>query len=178
MGTSRTEPNPLGPELTVSTAGRTYSRPHYLYLTPNLDEAIWDAELAVGEGPGRVYLVEPIGQVADASELTGRKSPGHPSMSCCSREPLRVTGVVTVLGNLIRQPLLLLLGLSRPELYDDMWHCYLFFTSSVAFVKPHFSTSPLGQLDGKETSVICLHRLRNLSCNSTSSASGLWRLSF
>jgi rifampin ADP-ribosyltransferase len=66
-----------------------------VYLTPNLDEAIWDAEIAVGEGPGRVYIVEPIGQIRDASDLTDWKSPGHPSMSCCSREPLRVTGEVT-----------------------------------------------------------------------------------
>src|SRR5882762_3087118 len=67
----------------------------YVYLTPRLDEAIWEAELAVGEGPGRVYIVEPIGQIRDASDLTDRKSPGHPSMSCCSREPLRVIGEVT-----------------------------------------------------------------------------------
>jgi len=67
----------------------------YVYLTPNLDEAIWEAEIAVGEGPGRVYIVEPIGQIGDASDLTDRKSAGHPSMSCCSREPLRVTGEVT-----------------------------------------------------------------------------------
>ena len=67
----------------------------HVYLTPNLDEAIWEAELAVGEGPGRVYIVEPIGQIGDASSLTGQKSAGHPSMSCCSREPLRVTGEVT-----------------------------------------------------------------------------------
>jgi rifampin ADP-ribosyltransferase len=72
----------------------------YVYLTPNLDEAIWDAELAVGEGPGRVYIVEPIGPIGDASDLTDRRSgnskpPGHPSMSCCSREPLRVMGEVT-----------------------------------------------------------------------------------
>ena len=67
----------------------------YVYLTPNLDEAIWEAELAVGEGPGRVYIVEPIGQIGNASDLTDRKSPGHPSMSCCSREPLRVMGEVT-----------------------------------------------------------------------------------
>lgn len=59
----------------------------YVYLTPNLDEAIWESEIAVGEGPGRVYLVELIGQVEDASELTGLKSPGYPSMSCCSRDP-------------------------------------------------------------------------------------------
>lgn len=68
--------------------------PH-VYLTPNLDEAIWDAELAVGEGPGRVYIVEPIGQIGDASDLQDRKPPGHPSMSWCSREPLQVTGEVT-----------------------------------------------------------------------------------
>ena len=67
----------------------------YVYLTPNLDEAIWEAELAVGERPGRVYVVEPIGQIGDASDLTDWKSLGHPSMSCCSREPLRVTGEVT-----------------------------------------------------------------------------------
>lgn len=67
----------------------------YVYLTPNLDEAIWEAEMAVGEGAGRVYMVEPIGQIGDAAELAGQKSAGHPSMSCCSREPLRVTGEVT-----------------------------------------------------------------------------------
>jgi Rifampin ADP-ribosyl transferase len=67
----------------------------YVYLTLNLDEAIWDAELAVGEGSGRVYIIEPIGRIRDASDLTDWKSPGHPSMSCCSREPLQVTGEVT-----------------------------------------------------------------------------------
>jgi hypothetical protein len=66
-----------------------------VYLTPDLDEAIWEAEIALGESPARVYLVEPIGQVEDASRLTGRQSPGHPSMSCRSRDPLRVTGEVT-----------------------------------------------------------------------------------
>ncbi len=68
---------------------------NHVYLTPDLDEAIWEAELAVGEGPGRIYIVEPIGPIGDASDLTGRKPPGHPSMSCCSREPLRVVGEVT-----------------------------------------------------------------------------------
>ena len=69
----------------------------YVYLTPNLDEAIWEAELADGAGPGRVYTVEPIGQIEDASALRGRTSAGHPmkSMSCGSREPLRVTGEIT-----------------------------------------------------------------------------------
>jgi rifampin ADP-ribosylating transferase len=67
----------------------------YVYLTHKLDEAIWEAEIAVGEGPGGVYRVEPIGQIGDASDLTDWKSPGHPSMSCYSREPLRVVGEVT-----------------------------------------------------------------------------------
>lgn len=67
----------------------------YVYLTPNLDAAIWESEIAGGEGPGKVYIVEPLGQVEDASDLTDQKSPGHPSMSCRSREPLRVIGEVT-----------------------------------------------------------------------------------
>lgn len=67
----------------------------YVYLTPNLDAAIWEAELAAGEGPGRVYIVEPIGQIEDTPESTGQKSHGHPSMSYRSRTPLRVTGEVT-----------------------------------------------------------------------------------
>jgi rifampin ADP-ribosylating transferase len=62
-----------------------------VYLTPDLDEAVWEAELAAGEGPGRVYLVEPLGPV----EAATRKAAPHPSMSWCSREPLRVAGEVT-----------------------------------------------------------------------------------
>src|SRR5215813_13263801 len=54
----------------------------YVYLTPNLDAAIWGSELAGGEGPGRVYIVEPVGQNEDVTELTDQISPGHPSMSC------------------------------------------------------------------------------------------------
>jgi len=64
----------------------------YVYLTPHLDAAIWEAEIASGEGPGRVYIVEPIDQVED---VYYKKSRGHPSMSCRSREPLRVTGELT-----------------------------------------------------------------------------------
>jgi hypothetical protein len=32
----------------------------YIYLTATLDAAIWGAELALGEGRGRIYLVETI----------------------------------------------------------------------------------------------------------------------
>lgn len=67
----------------------------YVYLDPDLDAAIWAAELAVGEGPGRVYIVEPTGRIEDAPHLTDQESPGHPTMSCRSRKPLRVSGEVT-----------------------------------------------------------------------------------
>ena len=62
----------------------------YVYLSPDLDAAIWDAELAAGEGPGRVYKVEPTGPIEHEP-----KTAGHPTMSYRSREPLRVTGEVT-----------------------------------------------------------------------------------
>ena len=32
-----------------------------VYLTATMDAAIWGAELVVGEGPGRIYRVEPTG---------------------------------------------------------------------------------------------------------------------
>lgn len=75
--------------------GERDSNTAFVCLTPDLDEAIWEAEIAVGEGPGRVYIVEPIGRVGHVSDLTDWKSPGHPSMSYFSLEPLRVTGEVT-----------------------------------------------------------------------------------
>jgi hypothetical protein len=67
----------------------------HVYLTANLDAAIWAAELAVGEGPGRVYLVEPTGPIEDDPDLTGQNAPGNPTMACRSRQPLRVQGEVT-----------------------------------------------------------------------------------
>jgi Rifampin ADP-ribosyl transferase len=67
----------------------------FVYLTSDLDAAIWESELAPGEGPGTVYIVEPIGQIEDASKLANATPPGHPWMSYRSREPLRVMGEVT-----------------------------------------------------------------------------------
>jgi rifampin ADP-ribosylating transferase len=66
----------------------------YIYLTATLDAAIWGAELAVGEGPGRIYIVEPTGPIADDPNLTDKKYPGNPTKSYRSRDPLRVTGEV------------------------------------------------------------------------------------
>src|SRR5580704_15600892 len=67
----------------------------YVYLTGTLDAAIWGAELARGDGPGRIYIVEPSGPMMDDPNLTDKKYPGNPTKSYRSREPLRVAGEVT-----------------------------------------------------------------------------------
>lgn len=66
----------------------------WVYLTGTLDAAIWGAELAAGDGPGRIYIVEPTGPFEDDPNLTDKKFPGNPTHSYRSREPLRVTGEV------------------------------------------------------------------------------------
>ncbi len=67
----------------------------YVYLTATLDAATWGAELAVGEGRGRIYIVEPTGPIEDDPNLTDKKYPGNPTKSYRTRDPLRVTGEVT-----------------------------------------------------------------------------------
>ncbi|QFG68513.1 NAD(+)--rifampin ADP-ribosyltransferase [Ornithinimicrobium pratense] len=70
-------------------AGRTM---HYVYFTQTLDAATWGAELAAGEGRGRVYIVEPLGEFEDDPNVTDKRFPGNPTRSFRSREPLRVVG--------------------------------------------------------------------------------------
>jgi hypothetical protein len=67
----------------------------YVYLSATLDAAAWGAELASGEGPGRIYIVEPTGPIVDDPNLTDKKYPGNPTKSYRCREPLRVVGEVT-----------------------------------------------------------------------------------
>jgi Rifampin ADP-ribosyl transferase len=67
---------------------------NYIYLTATLDAAIWGAELAVGEGPGRIYRVEPTGPFEDDPNLTDKKFPGNPTRSYRTREPLRVVAEI------------------------------------------------------------------------------------
>lgn len=63
---------------------------NYVYFTATLDAAVWGAELAAGEGRGRIYVVEPTGDVEDDPNLTDKKFPGNPTHSFRSREPLQV----------------------------------------------------------------------------------------
>jgi rifampin ADP-ribosylating transferase len=75
--------------------GNVERKTTWVYLTRKLEAAVWGAELARGEGPGRIYVVEPTGPIVDDPDLTDKKFPGNPTKSYCSREPLRVTAEVT-----------------------------------------------------------------------------------
>jgi rifampin ADP-ribosylating transferase len=68
-------------------AGRVMN---YVYFTATLDAAVWGAELASGEGRGRIYIVEPMGEFEDDLNVTNKKFPGNPTQSFRSREPLRI----------------------------------------------------------------------------------------
>jgi len=48
----------------------------------------------LGDGPGRIYIVEPTGPIEDDPNLTDKKFPGNPTKSYRSRNPLRVIGEV------------------------------------------------------------------------------------
>ena len=66
----------------------------FVYLTATLNAAVWGAELALGEGRGRIYIAEPTGPIEDDPNLTDKKYPGNPTKSYRSRNPLRVSGEV------------------------------------------------------------------------------------
>lgn len=68
----------------------------YIYLSATLDPAIWGAELAIGEGRERIYLVEPTGEIEDDPNLTNKRFPGNPSKSYRSKHPFKVVGEVTI----------------------------------------------------------------------------------
>ncbi|MGE0740828.1 MAG: NAD(+)--rifampin ADP-ribosyltransferase [Hyphomonadaceae bacterium] len=67
----------------------------FVYFAATLEAAIWGAELAVGDAPGRIYIVAPSGAYEDDPNLTDKKFPGNPTKSYRTREPLRVIGEVT-----------------------------------------------------------------------------------
>lgn len=66
----------------------------WIYFAATLEAAVWGAELALGEGRERIYLVEPTGPFEDDPNLTDKKFPGNVTASYRSRDPLRVVGEV------------------------------------------------------------------------------------
>lgn len=55
---------------------------------------MWGAELAQGDAPGRIYVVEPTGPFEDDPNLTDKRFPGNVTRSYRTRDPLRVAGEV------------------------------------------------------------------------------------
>jgi len=66
----------------------------HVYLTGTLNAAIWGAELAFGDDPGRIYVVEATGPIEDDPDLTDKKFSGNPTLSYRSKDPLLVIGEV------------------------------------------------------------------------------------
>ena len=68
---------------------------NHVYVTYTVDAAVWGAELAVGDGPGRIYLVEARGELEDDPNVTDNRFPGNPTRSYRTREPVKIIGELT-----------------------------------------------------------------------------------
>ena len=68
----------------------------HIYVTASDTGAPLAAVLARGDGPPRVYRVEPVGTLEDDPNVTDKRFPGNPTRSYRSTEPVRV--VEEVLG--------------------------------------------------------------------------------
>ncbi len=66
----------------------------FAYVAATLDAAVWGAELALGDGRQRIYVVEATGPIEDDPNLTNTKFPGNPTRSHRTRDPLRIIGEV------------------------------------------------------------------------------------
>ena len=65
---------------------------NHVYVTATLDAATWGAELASGEGRGRIYIVKPEGDLEDDPNVTDKRFPGNPTRSYRTREPVKIVG--------------------------------------------------------------------------------------
>lgn len=69
-------------------------RANHVYVTATLDAATWGAELAAGEGRGRIYIVEPLGALEDDPNVTDKKFPDNPTRSFRTSDPVTVVGEI------------------------------------------------------------------------------------
>ncbi len=73
------------------------NKANFVYFTATLDAAIWGAELALGDGPSRIFIVEPmVPQFEDDPNLTNKKFSGNPTRSYRSGHPLKIVDELTV----------------------------------------------------------------------------------
>lgn len=68
---------------------------NHVYFTALVNGAGLAAELAKGDRPGRVYMVEPTGDFEDDPNVTNNKFPGNPTRSYRTDAPLKVIGEIT-----------------------------------------------------------------------------------
>ena len=68
---------------------------NHIYFTALANGAGLAADLAKGDGPGRVYIVEPTGDFENDPNVTDKKFPGNPSRSYQSEAPLKIVGELT-----------------------------------------------------------------------------------
>jgi tetratricopeptide (TPR) repeat protein len=67
---------------------------NHIYFTALVNGAGLAAALAKGDGPERVYIVEPTGAFENDPNVTDKKFPGNPTRSYRSKEPLKIVGEV------------------------------------------------------------------------------------
>ncbi len=63
---------------------------NHIYVTASAEGAPLAAVLAHGDGPGRVYRVEPLGPIEDDPNVTDKRFPGNPTRSYRTTTPVRV----------------------------------------------------------------------------------------
>ncbi len=68
---------------------------NHIYFTAMVNGAGLAAALAKGEGPERVYIVEPTGHFENDPNVTNKKFPGNPTRSYRTHEPLKIVGEIT-----------------------------------------------------------------------------------
>jgi rifampin ADP-ribosylating transferase len=68
---------------------------NHIYFTALVNGAGLAAALAKGDGPERVYIVEPTGSFEDDPNVTNKKFPGNPTRSYRTDAPLRIVGEVS-----------------------------------------------------------------------------------
>jgi rifampin ADP-ribosylating transferase len=68
---------------------------NHIYFTALANGAGLAAALAKGDGPERVYIVEPTGSFENDPNVTDKKFPGNPTRSYRTQEPLKIIGEVT-----------------------------------------------------------------------------------
>ena len=68
---------------------------NHIYFTALMNGAGLAASLANGDGPERVYTVEPTGSFENDPNVTDKKFPGNPTRSYRSQAPLKIIGEVS-----------------------------------------------------------------------------------